>query len=134
MFEGSAANAAAADDADATFEETALALEVAAGLPATMAPEDCIMDAAEIPELVLEKSVLLLPVMVLVAGEVVLANPEAEELVPNVFLAPEAMMEELGVFGLLPLLDDTGIVCRLLGVTLEAVEFDDDMEMELLVK
>ena len=80
MFEGSAANAAAADDADATFDDTALALEVAAGLPATMAPEDCILGAAEIPELVPEKSVLLLPIVVLVAGEAVLVSPEAEEL------------------------------------------------------
>ena len=90
MFEGSAANAAAADDADATFDDTALALEVAAGLPATMAPEDCILGAAEIPELVPEKSVLLL--------------------------------------------DDTCTVCRVLGVTLEAVGIDNDMEMELLVE
>ena len=94
MFERSAARAAAADDANATLDDTAFALEVAAGLPATMASEDCIMDAAEILELVPEKLVLLLPVMVLVAGDVVLASPEAEEMVPKVFLAPEATIYE----------------------------------------
>lgn len=183
MFEGSAANAAAADDADATFDDTALALEVATRLPATMAPEDCVMDAAEIPELVPAKLVVLLLVMVLVAGEAVLANPEAEDVVPNVFMALEAITEEpeaerlvltvdpwvanvvandrvsvkeeplaliedgvadgepiereldpMLVLEALPLLDDIRIVCRVLGVTLGAAEFDNDTEVELLVR
>ena len=94
MFEGSAANAAAADDADATFDDTALALNVAMGLPATMAPEDCVLDVAETPELVFGKLVLLLPLVVLFTSEALLASPEAEAPIPNVFVAPESTTEE----------------------------------------
>ena len=90
MFEGSAANAAAADDADATFDNTALALSVAVEFPATMAPEDCVVDVAETPELVPGKLVLRLPYMALFTSEALLTSPEAEAPILNVFVAPES--------------------------------------------
>ena len=49
--EGLATRAAAAEDADATLEDTTLALDVATGLPATVTPDDCSADAVTLLDL-----------------------------------------------------------------------------------
>lgn len=105
MFEGFATNKAAAEDADATFDDTALALDVATGFPATMAPEDWVMDAAGIFELVPNETVALLPVIVPVPDESVLDGPEAERLVPSVPVADEGVTERPEAEELVPTVD-----------------------------
>ena len=59
--EGLATRAAAAEDADATLADTALALDVATGLPATVTPDDCSADAVTLLELELESLVEMIP-------------------------------------------------------------------------
>ena len=101
LFEGLATNKAAAEDADATFDDTALALDVATGFPATRAPEDWAMDAEMDPDGI----VPLLPVMVPVLDEAVLDSTEAETLVLSVPVADEVVTERLEADDLVPMVD-----------------------------
>lgn len=105
MFEGLATNKAAAEDADATFDDTALALDVATGFPATTAPEDWVIDAAGVVKPDPDENVPLLPVMVLAPDEAVLDCPEAERLVPSVAVADKVVTERLEADELFPIVD-----------------------------
>lgn len=104
LFEGLASNKAAAEDADATFDDTALALDVATGFPATTAPEDWVMEAG-IVEPDPDEIVPLLPVMALVPDEAVLDCLEAERLDPSVPVTDKVVMERPEVDELDPIGD-----------------------------
>ena len=105
MFEGLATNRAAAEDADATFDDTALALDVATGFPATTTPEDWVIDAAGVMDPDPDENVTLLPVMVVAPDEAVLDCLEAERLVPNVPVADKVLTERLEADELDPTVD-----------------------------
>ena len=107
-FEGLATRAAAAEDADATLEDTTLALDVATGLPATVTPDDRSADAVTLLDLESKSLVEMTPELVatvegpgvglVLVADAVLDIPTDSE--------PPAIAEEL-------IADDDAVVTKL---------------------